>query len=243
MPNINPDGSRRGRHRTNGAGANLNREWGAPSAERSPEVMAVKAAMAATGVDLMLDIHGDETFPVPFISKTPSGTPSWSPRRAALQARFEAAFAAADPDFSLTEFYTPPPPGGANLNICCAAIAHEFDALSMTLEIPYRPAAGAPRFTVRRCAAMGFAALNGVAAVVGDLRNTDVAAVVARAPPHLRTGAVIVGNMDVNDTDATNDGDSVHVISSSEPSAESSRPGSARRGGSAGGGASSLVLG
>jgi murein tripeptide amidase MpaA len=36
VPNMNPDGAIRGNLRTNAAGANLNREWSAPSAERSP---------------------------------------------------------------------------------------------------------------------------------------------------------------------------------------------------------------
>jgi len=36
VPNMNPDGSRRGHLRTNAAGMNLNREWHAPSAEKEP---------------------------------------------------------------------------------------------------------------------------------------------------------------------------------------------------------------
>ena len=39
VPNMNPDGSRRGHLRTNAVGVNLNREWHAPSLERSPEVL------------------------------------------------------------------------------------------------------------------------------------------------------------------------------------------------------------
>ena len=65
---MNPDGSARGHLRTNAAGANLNREWGAPTAERSPEVLWTLNAMDATGpVDLMLDAHGDEAEPYCFI--------------------------------------------------------------------------------------------------------------------------------------------------------------------------------
>ena len=45
VPNMNPDGSWRGHLRTNAAGANLNREWAAPSAQRSPEVLLVRAKM------------------------------------------------------------------------------------------------------------------------------------------------------------------------------------------------------
>ncbi len=36
VPNMNPDGSRRGHLRTNAAGVNLNREWHAPSARAQP---------------------------------------------------------------------------------------------------------------------------------------------------------------------------------------------------------------
>ena len=48
-PNMNPDGSVRGNLRTNAAGANLNREWMAPSHERSPEVLLVRSAMQENG--------------------------------------------------------------------------------------------------------------------------------------------------------------------------------------------------
>ena len=44
VPNMNPDGSRRGHLRTNAAGINLNREWHAPTMEKSPEVFLVRAA-------------------------------------------------------------------------------------------------------------------------------------------------------------------------------------------------------
>ena len=47
VPNMNPDGSRRGHLRTNAAGINLNRAWAAPSMEESPEVFLVSAADGA----------------------------------------------------------------------------------------------------------------------------------------------------------------------------------------------------
>ena len=50
VPNMNPDGSARGHLRTNAAGINLNREWEAPSSERSPEVLCVLQEMDRTGV-------------------------------------------------------------------------------------------------------------------------------------------------------------------------------------------------
>src|SRR3546814_7782825 len=45
VPNMNPDGSFRGHLRTNAAGVNLNREWHAPSLERSPDVHHVLERM------------------------------------------------------------------------------------------------------------------------------------------------------------------------------------------------------
>src|SRR5690554_4210705 len=63
VPNMNPDGSYRGHLRTNAAGVNLNREWQSPSMEKSPEVFLVRQEMVQTGVDMHLDIHGDEAIP------------------------------------------------------------------------------------------------------------------------------------------------------------------------------------
>src|SRR3546814_11649991 len=57
VPNCNPDGSRRGHLRTNAVGVNLNREWAAPSAEKSPEVLAILGRMDQTGVDFAMDIQ------------------------------------------------------------------------------------------------------------------------------------------------------------------------------------------
>jgi murein tripeptide amidase MpaA len=62
-------------------GANLNREWLEPSADKSPEVQLVRKD-AGTGVDLFLDIHGDESLPYVFVAGTegvlPTPTPSAS---------------------------------------------------------------------------------------------------------------------------------------------------------------------
>ena len=68
VPNMNPDGSRRGHLRTNAAGVNLNREWHAPSPEKSPEVLCVRNAMDETGVDFAMDVHGDEAIPANFLA-------------------------------------------------------------------------------------------------------------------------------------------------------------------------------
>ena len=95
VPNMNPDGSRRGHLRTNAAGINLNRAWAAPSMEESPEVYLVSRLMARTGVDFCLDVHGDEALPYNFIAG-PEGIPSYSDALAHKLARFQAALVAAN---------------------------------------------------------------------------------------------------------------------------------------------------
>jgi hypothetical protein len=62
VPMMNPDGVVAGNYRDNFAGINLNREWDAPSALDSPEVLAVTdqiAAWVATGesYDFFADLH------------------------------------------------------------------------------------------------------------------------------------------------------------------------------------------
>ena len=173
VPHMNPDGSRRGHLRTNRAGADLNREWHAPSVERSPEVLAARAAMDQRGVDLCLDVHGDEELPYNFVSGA-EGTPSWSPRKASLQAAFLDAYREAAPDFQLVHGYPIAGPGEANLTMCTNQVAERYDCLAMTLEMPFKdnferpdPAVG---WSPERCRALGADALLPIARVLGSLR-------------------------------------------------------------------------
>jgi murein tripeptide amidase MpaA len=132
--------STRGHLRTNAAGANLNREWASPSAAISPEVLHTLAHMQATGVDLLVDVHGDEELPYCFIAGN-EGIPSWSPRLKTLQAEFCAAFCSATPDFQTQHGYAVAAPGKANMTLCSKAVGARFDCLSVTLEMPFKDAA------------------------------------------------------------------------------------------------------
>lgn len=173
VPNMNPDGSIRGHLRTNAAGANLNREWHAPTAERSPEVLCVRDQMDATGVDFCLDVHGDEALPYAFIAGA-AGVAKWGPRQSDLTEAFKAAYQAACPDFQTRYGYPVSPPGQANMTMCTTQIAERFDCLSMTLEMPFKDTANAPMprigFSPERAMRMGAAALNPLAAVFDRLR-------------------------------------------------------------------------
>ena len=137
VPNMNPDGSRRGHLRTNAAGVNLNREWHAPSMEKSPEVFLVRQAMDATGVDFAMDVHGDEAIPAVFLAGF-EGIPSLRPERRALFERFRDTLALRTPDFQTQRGYPVGAPGKANLSMSTAQLAERYGAVSMTLEMPFK---------------------------------------------------------------------------------------------------------
>ncbi len=137
VPNMNPDGSRRGHLRTNAAGVNLNREWHEPSMERSPEVFLVRAAMDQTGVDLALDVHGDEAIPAVFIAGF-EGIPSITERQLTLYHRYRDTLAARTPDFQTRLGYPLAGEGRANLSMSTNQLAERFGAVAMTLEMPFK---------------------------------------------------------------------------------------------------------
>jgi murein tripeptide amidase MpaA len=173
VPNMNPDGSVRGHLRCNAAGANLNREWLAPTAERSPEVLWVRNAMDASGVDLCLDVHGDEALPYNFIAGS-EGIPGFTPRLAGLLEQFKAAYMLACPDFQVRYGYPVTAPGQANMTMCTSQVAQRFDCLAMTLEMPFKDNADLPDSSVgwspERCHNLGAATLHPLDAVMAALR-------------------------------------------------------------------------
>ena len=137
VPNMNPDGSKRGHLRTNAIGVNLNREWHAPSLERSPEVFHVLAEMEKSGVDFAMDVHGDEAIPGNFLAGF-EGVPGWKKEKQALFDAFSNALVGFSPDFQTEKGYEIPRPGQANLSMSTAHLAERFGAVSMTLEMPFK---------------------------------------------------------------------------------------------------------
>ncbi|MDX2477012.1 MAG: carboxypeptidase family protein, partial [Gammaproteobacteria bacterium] len=143
VPNMNPDGSRRGHLRTNAIGANLNREWHAPTLERSPEVYCVLEKMKSIGLDFCLDVHGDEALPYNFLAGT-EGIPSWNIRRQKNLDLYKHMLARLNPDFQFAHGYPANSKGQANMSYCSNALAEYFNAPVMTLEMPFKDAAGTP---------------------------------------------------------------------------------------------------
>lgn len=153
IPCMCQDGAKRGHLRTNGVGANLNREWAtvhadyeAPTMERSPEVFLVWQKMLETGVDFFLDVHGDEELPYNFISGA-EHVPTWGPRLQALHGALVASYHRSNPHFQAFIGYPPstsPEETAKYLNVATNAVAAHFDCLAATLEMPFKDLATDP---------------------------------------------------------------------------------------------------
>jgi murein tripeptide amidase MpaA len=158
VPNCNPDGSARGHLRTNAAGTNLNREWSEPSAEKSPEVLAIRGKMDETGVDFAIDAHGDEAIPAVFLAGF-EGIPSWTDELGDQFYRYQAILDRRTPDFQTKLGYPKAPAGRANLGISTNLVAERYGACAMTLEMPYKDLADAPEpeqgWSPERCKLLG----------------------------------------------------------------------------------------
>lgn len=137
VPNMNPDGAAKGNLRANAAGANLNREWMEPSLERSPEVYYVREKMHETGVDMFLDIHGDEAIPYNFAA-TCEGVPSYTEKMDELEQFFIQKYMEITPDFQDTHGYPKDVPGEANMTIASNYVAEHFQCLTLTIEQPFK---------------------------------------------------------------------------------------------------------
>jgi len=158
VPNCNPDGSARGHLRTNAAGTNLNREWADPSAEKSPEVLAIRSHMDETGVDFAIDVHGDEAIPANFLAGF-EGIPSWSDELGEQFYRYRRILERRTPDFQTKLGYPKTPAGRANLGISTNQVAERYGACAMTLEMPFKDLADFPEpeqgWSPERCKMLG----------------------------------------------------------------------------------------
>ena len=158
VPNCNPDGSARGHLRTNAVGTNLNREWAKPSAEKSPEVLAIRNRMDETGVDFAMDVHGDEAIPANFLAGF-EGIPNWTDALGDQFYRYQRILDRRTPDFQTQLGYPKSSPGRANLSISTNQVAERYGACAMTLEMPFKDLADFPEpeqgWSPERCKQLG----------------------------------------------------------------------------------------
>jgi len=172
VPNMNPDGSRRGHLRTNAAGANLNREWEDPSVTNCPEVFYVRGKMDETGIDLVLDVHGDEALPYNFIAAF-EGNPDVDHAKLDLAYDYQAHLMQANPDFQIEHGYPKQTEGTANMTVGTNQLAHRYQAVSMTLEMPFKDTIDTPNpqsgWSPERCRKLGKSNLDALAAIIDRL--------------------------------------------------------------------------
>jgi murein tripeptide amidase MpaA len=137
VPCVNPDGGLLGNLRTNAVGTDLNRSWSAPDEQASPEVLAVRDRMEAEGVDMFLDVHGDERNPYVFAAGC-EGNPGYDDRLDDLEDRFMEGLVAMNPDFQRAYGYPRDLPGEGDLSAASNWVGERFDCLSLTLEMPFK---------------------------------------------------------------------------------------------------------
>ncbi len=173
IPNMNIDGAIAGNLRASASGVNLNREWETPSLEKSPEVYHTLRRMDETGVDLMLDVHGDEVLPYNFISAS-EGIPDYNDYIRNLERKFIEHWMDISPDFQDTYKYELDKPGEANLTICTNQIAQRFGCPAFTIEMPFKDNADMPDelygWSDNRSAILGASVLNPILFVLKDLK-------------------------------------------------------------------------
>jgi murein tripeptide amidase MpaA len=154
-------------------GQDLNRAWQSASQDISPEVFFVQQQMEKYGVDLFLDIHGDEEIPYVFTAGC-EGNPGYTPRIEKLEAHFRSHLKHLTRDFQTTHGYTRDKPGKANMTLACNSVGEKFDCLSLTLEMPFKDNNDAPNaltgWSGKRSKQLGKDVLTTVADIVGILR-------------------------------------------------------------------------
>jgi murein tripeptide amidase MpaA len=169
VPLVNIDGAARGNLRGNAAGIDLNRQWHGPDPSTAPEVAAVLAAMDQTGVDLHLDVHGDETLPHVFVDGC-DADPVATPSQIAGVATFKAALMKASPAFQTVVGYPITYGGEQAPGMCNRAVARRFGGVGLTLEMPFKDSLEAPDpvegWSPRASARMGHDCLEAVLAVL-----------------------------------------------------------------------------
>jgi murein tripeptide amidase MpaA len=174
IPNMNPDGAFRGHLRTNAKGVNLNREWETPSLETGPEVYYTRKEMDEIGVDMFLDIHGDENLAYNFVAGS-EGNLTYTEKIAEQEKIFKETYLSVCPDFQ-TEFgYPLDKKGEANMTVATNAIAHRFDCLSYTLEMPFKDNKNLPSkkfgWSSERSQLLGRDMLSPISAVIDFLKG------------------------------------------------------------------------
>lgn len=143
VPNVNPDGAFHGHLRTNASGKDLNRAWQDSTEALSPEVSFIRQQMEKYGVDMFLDVHGDEKIPYVFTAAC-EGNPGYTAQQRQLEERFRSRLCEVSDNFQTVHGYPRGAPGQANMNLAANAVGERYKCLSLTLEMPFKDHDNAP---------------------------------------------------------------------------------------------------
>ena len=94
-------------------------------------------AQVALGVDLFLDVHGDEALAYNFLAGG-EGIPSYDARLKNLEDKFKAILLATTPEFQDDKGYEKDAPGQANLTLASNWVGEQFKCLAYTIEMPFK---------------------------------------------------------------------------------------------------------
>ncbi len=169
VPLVNPDGTELGNMRTSASGVNLNRVWDAPD-EDAPEVSAILERIEATGVDLFLDVHSDESADFAFAAGS-EGNPSITDALLARESRLTDQLETCCHEFIDEAFYDRDSPGGADLSCASNQIGERFGVPAITLELPMKDTGTdkvRPGWNERRAMKFGAAMVDALAELLED---------------------------------------------------------------------------
>ena len=93
--------------------------------------------MFETGIDMHLDIHGDEALPYNFVAGC-EGVPSYNEKIKHLEETFKTALLAITPEFQDDKGYDKDEPGQANLTVGSNWVGEQFKCLAYTIEMPFK---------------------------------------------------------------------------------------------------------
>ena len=88
------------------------------------------------GVDICLDIHGDEDIPYVFGSGA-EGNPGFTERLAQIDDEFRRNWQKINPAFQIKEGYERDEPGKADLSLCTNQVSERYGAFALTIEMPF----------------------------------------------------------------------------------------------------------
>jgi murein tripeptide amidase MpaA len=93
--------------------------------------------MLETGIDMFLDIHGDEALPVNFLAGC-EGVVNYDARHQALEEKFKEILLSITPEFQDDRGYEKDEPGKANPTVGTNWVGNQFKCLAYTVEMPFK---------------------------------------------------------------------------------------------------------